>query len=131
MVQFIPPPGTVTARPRPYGRITNRIIMRGMGPHINRLICQGYGGPPAFVITAILRGIRVGQSGTKRRLRELDPIIVWAKLIEVNDHPPPKKIEGFITVYVSKAYARVIASHVSTRVRKAWQDLKVIIQRIK
>lgn len=110
--------------------------MRGMGPHINRLVTQGFGGPPAFVVAAFQRGIIVGQSGTKRRLREMDTVIVWAKLIEVNRRPPhPKpgneKIQGFVVVPVSKSYARVVASHVSSRVRKAWEDLKVIVKRIK
>jgi len=107
-----------------------------MGPHINRLICQGYGGPPAFVIAAIGRGIVVGQSGAKRRLREMDTVIVWAKLIEVNKKSPQQrpgneKIQGFVTVPVSKGYARVVASHVSSRVRKAWEDLKITIKRLR
>lgn len=112
--------------------------MRGMGPHINRLICQGYGGPPRFVQLAIQRGIWVGQSGFKRRQRELQTIIVWAKLLEVNgkivpNKVAPKKIEGFVRVHVSRdrGFAAVMAEHVSSRVKKAWEDFKVIVKRIK
>lgn len=133
MPHFVGGGSTSGGRAHPYGRITNRIIMRGMGPHINRLITQGYGGPPAFVVAAFQRGIIVGQSGRKRRLREMDTIVVWAKLIELNDMPPPKKIEGFIRVPVDhdRGFAAVMAEHVSSRVWKAWQDFKVIVKRIK
>ena len=104
-----------------------------MGPHVNRLVTQGYGGPPAFVVFAFQRGIIVGQSGRKRRLRELDTVVVWAKLIEVNNHAPHKKIEGFVRVPVDhdRSFAAVMVEHVSSRVRKAWQDFKVIVKRIK
>ena len=136
MPHFVGGGGGTAGRPHPYGRITNRIITRGMGPHINRLICQGYGGPPAFVIAAIGRGIIVGQSGAKRRLRDMDQVIVWAKLIEVNRQPPKtkpnnEKVQGFVIVPVTKGYGRVIVAHVSSRVKKAWEDLKVSVKRIK
>lgn len=116
----------------------NRIVTRGFGPSRGLPgragpVTQGYGGPPRFVVVALRRGFRIGGSGTKRRLRELEPIIVWARLVEVNNRLPPKKIEGHITVRVdlSRGFASVMAEHVSSRVRQAWHDLKVIVSRIK
>lgn len=98
-------------------------------------VTQGYGGPPQFVIEAFKRGIRIrpGQSGTKRRLRELQEVIVWAKLIEVNDRPSPKRIEGSIRVHVPRTstYAKVIVEHVSSNVRRVWDDLKIIVKRLR
>lgn len=133
MPQFIGGGSTTGGRPHPYGRITNRIVTRGMGTHINRLVTQGYGGPPAFVVAAFQRGLIFGPSGRKRRLRELQPVIVWAKLLEVNGRVPPRKVEGFITVRVDRdrGFAAVMAEHVSSRVRAAWEDLKVFVRRIK
>lgn len=118
--------------------VVNRIVTRGFGmsrgpPGRAGPVTQGYGGPPRFVVIAIRRGIRPGQSGTKRRLREMQEVIVWARLIELNRRPPPKKVEGFIKVRVDRdsGYAKVMAEHVSSRVRKAWESLKVIVKRIR
>lgn len=123
--------------------LTNKIITRGMGalrtvPQSSGLVVQGYGPKvPTFVITALeerSRRLRLGQSGTKRRLQELDEVIVWAKLVTVNDKgAPPPKVEGWIRVRVRKdsGYASVMAEHVSTRVRKAWETMKVTVTRIK
>jgi hypothetical protein len=133
MPQFIGGGSTTGGRPHPYGRITNRIVTRGMGPHINRLVTQGYGGPPAFVVAAFQRGLIFGQSGRKRRLRELETVIVWAKLLEVNGRVPPKKIEGFVRIPVDwdRGFAAVMAEHVSSRVKKAIEGIKVFVRRIK
>jgi len=121
--------------PNPYGRITNRIVTRGMGPHINRLVTQGYGGPPSFVVQAILRGISVrhvrGQSGTKRRLREMNEFIVWAKLIEINDQQPKNKIEGFVKVHTKKGFASATVEHVSSKMRNITESIKVFVKRVK
>jgi len=93
------------------------------------LVTQGYGG----IIEQVLRVIRLGQSGAKRAMRELEEVIVWAKLISINDNPPPVKIEGFIRVKVNNAahYAVNIIEHVSTRARKAWEDIKITIKRLR
>ena len=116
----------------------NRIITRGMGTTRDKsqragLVTQGYGGPLAFVLQEIRRIIRVGQSGTKRAIQELQEIVVWAKLIRVNNDPPPVKIEGFIRIKVNAIsyYAVTLAEHISTRIRKTWEDVKISISRLK
>lgn len=120
--------------------LTNKIITRGFGPkrsvvNTSGPITQGYGPlAPAFVTEAFRRpGLRLGQSGTKRRLQELDEVIVWAKLVEVNRRPPPVDVSGWIKVEVNKdsGYAAVVAEHVSTRVRAAWETIKVSVSRLK
>lgn len=117
---------------------TNKIITRGLGlsPR-NRLITQGYGGPPSFVaqtITAITtrRHIAGGGTGKRRVLAELEEVIVWAKLIEVNNMPPKKKIEGKIRVQVKKGEGtKVLAERISQRVVKTLERIKVTVKRIK
>lgn len=123
--------GSSGATTHPYGRITNRIITRGMGPHINRLVTQGYGGPPGFVIQAILRGITVGQSGAKRRLREMKEVIIWAKMIEINNVSPKNKIEGFVRVHVKEGSVKAAVEHVSSRVRSITESIKVFVKHVK
>lgn len=114
----------------------NRIVTRGMGTSRGRpgragLVTQGYGG--FRIVEEFKRIVRVGQSGAKRALRELEEIVVWAKLIRINDEPPLVKIEGFIRVRVNSAvrYAIGLTEHLSTRVRKAWEDIKITIRRLK
>ncbi len=115
----------------------NRIITRGFGPSrgvpgVAGPITQGYGGVPPFVVAAIRRGVKLGQSGTKRRLRELDTVIVWARLLEVNGVVPPRKIAGQIAVNVKKDGRMAVAlEHVSTRTKAAWESLKVVVSRVK
>lgn len=72
--------------------IINRIVTRGFGPSCGLAgragpVTQGYGGSPAFVIVALRCGFPLGQSGTKRRQCELESVIVWAKLLEINRGP--------------------------------------------
>ena len=116
----------------------NRIVTRGMGTTRGLagracLVTQGYDGPARAILEKIRQIVRVGRSGAKRALHELEEIIVWAKLIRVNDEPPPVKVEGFIRVRVRNAasYAIGLAEHISTRVRKAWEDIKISIRRLK
>lgn len=120
--------------------IINKLITRGFGakradPNQAGPVIQGYAGPPQFIVTALERPLRLrlGQSGMKRRLAEFDEVIVWAKLIELNDVAPPKKVEGWIRVRVkrSQQYAAVVAEHVSSRARAAWETIKVSVSRVK
>jgi hypothetical protein len=121
--------------------LQNKIVTRGLGvirtvPQSSGIVVQGYGPkPPAFVVSALERPLRLrlGQPGTKRRLEELDEVIVWAKLVTVNDVEPKKPIKGWIRVKVRKdsGYAAVMAEHVASRVRAAWETIKVSVTRLK
>ena len=121
--------------------ITNKLITRGLGARraeANRAgpVVQGYGGPPTFVVKALSERparLRLGQSGTKRRLDQLDEVIVWAKLLEANGRTPDRDVKGWIKVKVDKnrGYASVMAEHVSTRAREAWEFIRVSVRRLK
>jgi hypothetical protein len=121
--------------------LQNKIVTRGFGavrtlPQSSGIVVQGYGPvPPAFVVAALERPLRLraGQSGTKRRMRELDEVIVWAKLVTVNEVEPKKPVKGWIRAKVdsSSGYASVMAEQVSARARKAWEVIKVTATRVK
>jgi hypothetical protein len=97
------------------------------------MVTQGYGG----ILSAIVEGaryvIRLGKSGTRRALREIEEIVVWAKLIEVNDTPPPRKIEGFVRIGINRArsFAVALAESLNVRIRKTWEDVKVTVEMIR
>ncbi len=119
-------------------QLTNKIVTRGFGakrsvPGTSGPVTMGYGPlAPAFVIAALSQ-VKLGQSGLKRRLAEMEEVIVWAKMIEANGKPPPKEIKGWIRVRVNKkrGYAMAMAEHVGTRVRSILESIKVSATRIK
>lgn len=119
--------------------LVNKVITRGFGSPrsvANRCgpIAQGYGGPPTFVTETFRRpSLRLGQSGTKRRLQELDEVIVWAKLVTVNDVEPKRLVKGWIRVRVdrSRGFAAVMAEHLGTRVRSVLETVRVSVTRLK
>ena len=94
------------------------------------LVVQGYGGPPpGFVTEFVLRQINLGQSGFKRRMQEMDEVIVWAKLIEYNNKVPEKPIKGWIRVKVSNKAG--FASVMAEGVRALRDYIKVTVSRLK
>jgi hypothetical protein len=118
----------------------NRIITRGMGASRGLagragMVTQGYGGFFRAVVKLfepVLR-VRRGRSAPRREEKELETIIIRAKLIEVNDSPPKKKVEGFIRVAIDRSKNVVInvSKNVSTRVKSIYEIFKVKISRIK
>jgi len=121
--------------------ITNKVVTRGFGSPRSVVsnsgpVTLGFGPlAPAFVTDSLerRRQLRLGQSGTKRRLQDLDEVIVWAKLVSVNHKKVDTEVKGFVRVGVNKNSGRtvVIAEHVSTRARSIWETIKVTIQRLK
>ena len=121
--------------------VVNKLITIGLGPSNGTpgragIVTLGYGGPPTFVVTEIEEAVRplrlrLGQSGTKRRLEQLDEVIVWAKLIDVNGRAPKTEIKGSIRVPVTKGRASVFVEGVSVRVRAAWETIRVTVSRLK
>lgn len=111
--------------------IANRIATKGFGSSRGTAgyaspVTQGYGGPPRFVVEAIRRGIKTGQSGRKRALREMEEVVAWAKLISINDNVSSKNIEGTIRVRVDRErlYA-VLVEHVQTTAKVVIDGIKV------
>jgi hypothetical protein len=119
--------------------IGNRIVTRGMGPTRGgvpgraSMVVMGYGGFFRAIKEQAIRIYRAGQSGTKRALQELQEVIVWAKLIRINDEKPSVMIQGSIKVKISNAsqIAVKVLERASVRVRSAWEDLKITVKRIK
>lgn len=119
----------------------NRIITRGMGPTRGTpgvpmrasMITMGCGGFFRAVKEQAIRIIRAGQSGAKQALRDIQEVVVWAKLIRINDEKPTALIQGFIRVKISKAseIATVLVSRARVRVRAAWEDIKITVKRVK
>lgn len=120
--RIVPGPGART------GRAQNSIVTRGLGRRQN-LVRQGF--IRGFFEELGAQLINLGQSSAKRLQQQLDEIIVWAKLVGVNDkRPPPVKVEGFIRVKVQNSQVRTIVKHVSSRVMKAWELIKITVTRI-
>ena len=116
----------------------NRIVTRGMGPSRGKagvagLITQGYGGFFRAAIEGARRVVRAGRSAAKKTVEGLEEVIVWAKLVRVNNEAPPVKVEGFVRVGIDRArrYAVAVVSGITSRVRSAWEDIKITISRIK
>lgn len=116
----------------------NRLVTRGMGtsrgvPGRAGMITRGMGGVFRFVAQQAERAIRYGRSSAHRAVQGLEEVIVWAKLVRVNDKKPQQNIEGFVRIGVDKAkhIAVNIMGSITTRVRNAWEDIKITINRIK
>lgn len=102
--------------------ITNKIVTRGFGPARDGVgnragpITRGYGGRfIKQIVELVQRRILRGPNG--RRHEDLDEIVISAKLVEVNNDPPPKKIEGWVRVRVSGRYVRSLVEHIASRVK--------------
>ena len=119
-------------------RPVNRIITRGMGTSRGvagraGLITQGYGGIFKAIKEVAVRAIKTGQSGAKRALQELEEIIVYARLIRINDSMPEKRLQGYVVVKIDKAlnFTVSMASSISAHIRNVWQDFRITVKRIK
>lgn len=107
------------------------IVTRGLGSYHGHqgFITGGFG--PKFVEEA-KRLLRVGQSGTKRALREMQETVVWVKLIRINDSPVVKTIQGAVKVRLDPA-ARVAvarAERLSARVKSVFERIKITVKRV-
>lgn len=124
----------------------NRLVTRGLGASRGvdgrvGILTAGGGGPPLYVLDQLrmhfgpnVRRI-VGQSGTKRRERELQlrQVMVAAKLLRVNNQTIPENVQGYVASVADTPTRQVVKliEHVSTRVRSVWEDIKVTAKRIK
>lgn len=79
------------------------------------------------------RLIKIGQSGTKRALQELQEVIIWTKLIRINDVAPEKNIQGFIRIKLSSSVQQVVAAakFISAKSKKTIDDIKITLKRIR
>jgi hypothetical protein len=108
----------------------NSIITRGMGRHQN-LVRQGF--IRGFFEEAITTVLNVGRSSYRWFKDEFDRILVWAKMIELNDMPPPMRIEGSTTVeeVSTTGKHRVAITKPEVRVVDPSERIRVTVKRIK
>lgn len=114
----------------------HRIITKGYGPSLGvtqraGIITQGYGGIPLFIPAVIDNAIKQvhGRSSIrseKRIARDLDSIIVWAKLQSVNDKPIAG-VSGKVTITKRQRQNRVLAEYIKRQLSK----IKINVKRLK
>lgn len=119
--------------------MSNRIVTRGMGvthgnPGEAGMITRGYGGKFIEVIIEAGRQlIRYGRSSGLRAQRELEEVIVRARLLTVNSKKAEVDISGFIRLAVShvRKYAIVLAERVTSVTRGVYDKIVVTVKRIR
>jgi hypothetical protein len=109
-----------------------RIVTRGLGknpPGVQGFITMGFG---RRLIEQVIRLARRGRSSAQRAIRELEEVVVWAKLVRINNDRPEQDIQGKLTVKVSPVRKiAILAESLSSRTRSAWEDIKITINRYK
>lgn len=115
----------------------NRIVTQGFGPSRSVAgragpVTSGFGGGDLHAPTVVeaTRIIRHGRSGERHTIDET-PIVVWAKLVEVNDKVPNVNVEGKVGSIRNKhENVRTFAGYVSARVKKLVEVVKIIVERV-
>ena len=113
------------------GRRSNTLVTRGFGRR-QQVVTQGAGGIFAAIKKAVVRMITLGQSGAKRAAREIEEVIVGARLLRVNSKKPDADIQGHVSARVDLARRVTVAAEgVSKRIRAAWEDVKITVKRVR
>ena len=90
---------------------------------------------PTPSIERPLRLRLVGQSGTKRRLAQLENVHVWARLVDVNSRAPEVDIKGQVSVSlpIDTLRARCIAERINSFTKDDidWSMIKVYVRRLR
>lgn len=115
----------------------NRIVTQGFGPSRGSAgragpVTSGFGGGELHELPVVegTRRIVHGRSGEHRR-RDDSPIVVWAKLVEVNDNVPSINIEGKTSSRREHRSVRTFVDYVSSRVKKLSEIVKVIVEKVR
>lgn len=116
----------------PNPRVINRTITRGMGAPRGTgragLITSGGGGFRQFI--EFIR--RKAGDGVDYVKKNVENIVVWAKLITVNDEKPQQLIQGTSQVSMSSKKASVrFTGGFTKKVRNIWENVKITITRVK
>ena len=113
------------------------VTTTGTGSRNNTIVTRGFGRKNNIVTRGFVRGffqevvrlLWAGQSGLKRSIKDLEDIIISAKLINVNDDVPTKKIEGFMRLKYDRATKHVVT--MIEGIKRKLKDIKVTIKRIR
>jgi hypothetical protein len=113
-------------------RSHNTIVTKGLGRH-NNLVARGFvRGFIETIIAGTQHIVRVGRSGAKRIIKEVESIMIYAKLIDVNDFQPKVKIEGVIKVdFFIKNYAVSLVESIKHRIKSKYNEIKISIERLR
>ena len=107
----------------------NTIVTRGFGRH-NNIVTLGF--VRGFITEQAIRLINLGQSGAKRAMKELEDVLIWAKLVGVNDDEPKHRVEGSIRVRVDAArHISLVAERIAHGTRRVIDDIRVTVRRLK
>lgn len=116
----------------------NRLITRGMGASrgaagVAGMVTQGYGGFFRKVRDALVDIAKKGRSSARKVLEEIEEIVVWVKLIRVNDSAPVKPIQGYVAIKIDEAKKFVVKviTGLSASVKATVDDIKITIKRLK
>ena len=66
-------------------------------------------------------------------LQELEEVIIWAKLMTVNDTTPIAPVKGWVHERIDKSTERIggiIAEHVSSRIRDIAEFIKITVKKL-
>jgi hypothetical protein len=121
--------------------IGNRLITRGLGTSRGAsgragLVTQGFGGVPSVIIrtleTVPRRVVKGSSDYGRRQLDELNVVVLWAKLIEINSKPPSSIIQGSVRVKIDETSGvAVLVERFVSRISKTWSDIKITVKRLK
>lgn len=97
------------------------------------MITSGFGGKIFERIKEeFVRVVRTGRSAAEKITKEVQEVIIWAKLIRINNDKPEHPIIGHTKVKLSSSAIAVnIVEKISSRVRKTVDDIKITIKRIR
>ena len=124
---------TVLGGNGPEPRVINRIITRGMGAPRGTgrasLVVHGGGGFRRLIEFVK----RKAGDGAKFIKDNIDEVIVWAKMIRINEEKPKVLIQGIDRAqFVKNKKVSVKAiQFLKNRARAAWEDIKISIRRVK
>jgi hypothetical protein len=117
----------------------NRIVTRGMGTSTglagrSGMVTYGYGGIPKEAIKKLEDVIRRSSGNIgKKELDELKEIVVWAKLIEINNMQPKRTLLGkqaIIEKSSDNQPKNVIAQFIIAKKKRITETIKIFIKRI-
>lgn len=106
----------------------NRLVTRGMGrnyqqPGNSGMITAGMGGffqqiIDEYVAPLARRIVKTGRSARDSALREFNNVVIWAKLVFINDAEPKALIAGSSSSYTIRqhgAHVELVSSKVLTK----------------
>lgn len=115
----------------------NKLITKGFGSSLlvagrAGLVTQGYGGEvPEFIPVAIERAIRRTQGGSSSRQHpfdELEEVIIFARLLQINDEEPVRVTKGIVSAPIYRSPMKIFAERINTAIEEGIIRIKVYLR---